>query len=110
MLSSRTEGSNPSPSAKIISRCLAFAKGPGVFVLVASLADVIRSKSAADREKDRQALPRLYDLLAEAAARREAGDRGSDARHSEKMLDAFDSGIPDLAEDHDRCLAEDFDD
>jgi len=24
---------------------------------------VIRSKSAADREKDRQALPRLYDLL-----------------------------------------------
>ena len=36
---------------------------PGVFILVASLADVIRSKSAADREKDRRALPRLYDLL-----------------------------------------------
>ena len=33
------------------------------FVLVASLPDVIRSKSAADREKDRAALPRLRDLL-----------------------------------------------
>lgn len=83
---------------------------PGVFVLVASLADVIRSKSAADREKDRQALPRLYDLLAKVAARREAGNRGSEARRSEKMLGAFDSGIPELAEDHDRYLAEDFDD
>ena len=35
----------------------------GVSILVASLADVIRSKSAADREKDRQALPRLHELL-----------------------------------------------
>lgn len=35
----------------------------GVSVFVASLADVIRSKSAADREKDRQALPRLRALL-----------------------------------------------
>ena len=34
----------------------------GTRVLVASLADVIRSKSAADREKDRQALPRLRQL------------------------------------------------
>jgi hypothetical protein len=35
-----------------------------VEILVASLADVIRSKEAADREKDRQALPRLRRLLA----------------------------------------------
>ena len=35
----------------------------GVTILVASLADVIRSKSAADREKDRRALPRLQELL-----------------------------------------------
>ena len=35
----------------------------GFSILVASLADVIRSKSAADREKDRQALPRLRALL-----------------------------------------------
>ncbi|MDE0420633.1 MAG: hypothetical protein OXK76_07070 [Gammaproteobacteria bacterium] len=34
----------------------------GTRVLVASLADVIRSKGAADREKDRQALPRLRRL------------------------------------------------
>lgn len=34
----------------------------GTRVLVASLADVIRSKSAADREKDRRALPRLRQL------------------------------------------------
>ncbi len=35
----------------------------GVTILVASLADVIRSKAAADREKDRRALPRLRALL-----------------------------------------------
>lgn len=35
----------------------------GVSILVASLADVIRSKTAADREKDRRALPRLRELL-----------------------------------------------
>jgi hypothetical protein len=35
----------------------------GVQVLVASLADVIRSKEAAGREKDRLALPRLRRLL-----------------------------------------------
>lgn len=34
----------------------------GVRVLVASLADVIRSKEAANREKDRLALPRLRRL------------------------------------------------
>ena len=32
-------------------------------IRVASLADVIRSKAAADREKDRRALPRLRELL-----------------------------------------------
>ena len=35
----------------------------GVRILVASLADVIRSKEAAGREKDRMALPRLRRLL-----------------------------------------------
>ena len=34
----------------------------GTRVLVASLADIIRSKDAADREKDRRALPRLRQL------------------------------------------------
>ena len=70
---------------------------PGVLTLVASLPDVIRSKSAADREKDRRALPRLHSLLERTGGRRE-------------VPDDFDSGIPDLAEDHDRYLAEDFDD
>ena len=37
----------------------------GVTVVVASLADVIRSKEAADREKDRLHLPVLRQLLAE---------------------------------------------
>jgi hypothetical protein len=37
--------------------------GDGVRILVASLADVIRSKEAAGREKDRIALPRLRRLL-----------------------------------------------
>ncbi len=35
----------------------------GATILVASLADIIRSKAAADREKDRRALPRLRALL-----------------------------------------------
>jgi hypothetical protein len=35
----------------------------GVTILVASLDDVIRSKESADREKDRDALPRLRRLL-----------------------------------------------
>ncbi len=39
----------------------------GVEIQVASLGDVIRSKAAADREKDRQALPRLRALLARIA-------------------------------------------
>ena len=38
--------------------------GERLHVLVASLADVIRSKEAAGREKDRLALPRLRRLLA----------------------------------------------
>ena len=44
----------------------------GVSILVASLADVIRSKSAADREKDHRALPRLQQLL-----ERTSGERGA---------------------------------
>ncbi len=46
----------------------------GVRIPVASLADVIRSKSAADREKDRLALPRLHELLERTSgARRHRG-------------------------------------
>ena len=41
----------------------------GVEIQVASLRDVIRSKAAADREKDRQALPRLRQLLARISKR-----------------------------------------
>ena len=35
----------------------------GAMLLVASLPDIIRSKAAADRDKDRRALPRLRALL-----------------------------------------------
>ena len=42
---------------------VAMEPAEGFSILVASLADVIRSKSAADREKDRRALPRLQALL-----------------------------------------------
>ena len=41
----------------------------GATILVASLADIIRSKAAADREKDRRALPRLRLLLERTAVR-----------------------------------------
>ena len=37
----------------------------GVYVLVASLQDVIASKEQADRAKDRDALPELYELRAQ---------------------------------------------
>lgn len=40
----------------------------GVATLVASLADIIRSKRAADREKDRLALPRLQELVERTSA------------------------------------------
>jgi hypothetical protein len=40
----------------------------GVRILVASLADVIRSKEAAGREKDHLALPRLRRLLDHSAS------------------------------------------
>lgn len=49
---------------------VAIDAGEGVTILVASLADVIRSKSAADREKDRRALPRLQELLERTSANR----------------------------------------
>ncbi len=42
----------------------------GGSILVASLADVIRSKSAANREKDRLALARLRELLERTSRRR----------------------------------------
>ena len=44
----------------------------GLSILVASLADIIRSKQAADREKDRQALPRLQALLEQVSSPRGA--------------------------------------
>ena len=42
----------------------------GLSIPVASLADVIRSKDAADRPKDRQALPRLRELLERTQVKR----------------------------------------
>ena len=44
-----------------------FDLGDGLIVRVASLADVIRSKEAAGREKDRHALPTLRRLLEQQA-------------------------------------------
>ena len=48
--------------------------GDGVRILVASLADVIRSKEAAGREKDRLMLPRLRRLLDRIRTRDDADD------------------------------------
>lgn len=56
----------------------------------------------------------MSDLVRESVTRFLARDaapaREERVRLAEEMLGAFDSGIPDLAEDHDRYLAEDFDD
>lgn len=43
----------------------------GLQVMVASLSDVIRSKRAADRAKDREALPVLEELQRQIAARKD---------------------------------------
>ena len=45
----------------------------GVPVLLASLADIVRSKDAAGRDKDRRALPVLRELLARETRRRAGG-------------------------------------
>lgn len=42
----------------------------GTRITIAALADVIRSKQASDREKDRLALPALRELLARSGGRR----------------------------------------
>jgi hypothetical protein len=44
-------------------RCIRFDLGDGLVVPVAALEDIIRSKEAANREKDRQALPTLRLLF-----------------------------------------------
>ena len=41
---------------------MAVEAAEGVTILVASLPDIVRSKEAANREKDRRALPRLRRL------------------------------------------------
>jgi hypothetical protein len=49
--------------AELSPRCVAYDLGEGLIVPVAALEDIIRSKEAANREKDRQALPTLRLLL-----------------------------------------------
>ena len=49
---------------ELSSRAVHYDLGEGLSVPVAALEDIIRSKEAADREKDRQALPTLRLLLA----------------------------------------------
>ena len=45
-------------------RCLAEVEVFGLVVPVASLADIIRSKQAANRPKDQRVLPTLREILA----------------------------------------------
>lgn len=49
----------------------------GTRVLLASLADIVRSKGAAGRDKDRRALPVLRELLARQTRARAGGPRAS---------------------------------
>ena len=48
---------------ELSSRAVRYDLGEGLLVRVAALEDIIRSKEAANREKDRQALPTLRLLL-----------------------------------------------
>ena len=71
-------------------------------------------QAAALKEASRARGRSVSDLVRESVTRFLARDaapaREERVRLAEEMLGAFDSGIPDLAEDHDRYLAEDFDD
>jgi len=49
--------------AELSPRAVPYDLGEGLLVRVAALEDIIRSKEAANREKDRQALPTLRLLL-----------------------------------------------
>ena len=51
-------------------RSIRYDLGDGLVVPVAALEDIIRSKEAANREKDRQALPTLRLLLAKRRSER----------------------------------------
>ena len=49
--------------SELAPRAIRYDLGDGLLVTVAALEDIIRSKEAANREKDRQALPTLRLLL-----------------------------------------------
>lgn len=49
--------------SELAPNCVRYDLGEGLVVPVAALEDIIRSKEAANREKDRQALPTLRLLL-----------------------------------------------
>ena len=55
--------------ADLASRAVNYDLGDGLIVPVAALEDIIRSKEAANREKDHQSLPTLRLLLAQRNAR-----------------------------------------
>ena len=57
------EPAGTSGYADLSARSIDFDLGEGLVVPVAALEDIIRSKEAANREKDRQALPTLRLLL-----------------------------------------------
>lgn len=58
--------------AALLASATPFDLGDGVVVLAAGLDDVIASKEAADRPKDRGALPILYELREELRRRDQA--------------------------------------
>lgn len=53
----------------LAARAVRYDLGGGLVVAVAALEDIIRSKAAADRPKDRETLPTLQALLAELRGR-----------------------------------------
>jgi hypothetical protein len=57
------EPAGTSGYAQLSARAVEYDLGDGLRVPVAALEDIIRSKEAANREKDRQALPTLRQLL-----------------------------------------------
>ena len=71
--------------------------------------DQLRSLKALAREEERSVADLVRQSVAEYLVRRPAVDRAELIRRARGLIGRYRSGIPDLAEEHDRYLDDAFD-
>ena len=69
----------------------------------------LRSLKALAREEERSVADLVRQSVAEYLVRRPAVDRAELTRRARGLIGRYRSGVPDLAEDHDRYLDDAFD-